>query len=477
MNYLLIQNIGNAPVEGYTLLGMTTTRDCGVAGTSGQFGSGAKHAINVLLRAGMKFWIYCGKNRLEFYTKDVTVNDGLVEKAVRRVMCRLSGPTSNRVIDCGWVLDFGAIDWNETSMALREFVSNAIDRTIRQEGGFVEPIKNGNLAVIPQTEDQRRAKDGYTRIYVEMTPEVQKYFGELPKRFLHFSSNPGQVAQGLLLKADRNLGNGLTPMIYRCGILVREISETKDPSLFDYNFEPSELSIDECRNSSEYSTRAECARKLRKASADVLTVVYASLIQGAQTFESNLDQHYLCPSWDTPQEEEKKNWQEGWEQASEGAVLCDEEATQTVKFVQRKGHKAQTVKASAWVGAAEQFGVKTATAILDAGEQKGRETIPASHAAIKAVDIAWSWMEQLEMTQGKDKPLVACYRDIMSAESSVMGYQADGMVYLREDISDAVTKFTLKVAYEEVVHYITGATDNSRDFQNFLIDCFIEAVA
>ena len=52
--YLLVQNPGVAPVEGYTLLGVSTTRNCGVAGTIGQFGSGAKHAINTLLRAGLK---------------------------------------------------------------------------------------------------------------------------------------------------------------------------------------------------------------------------------------------------------------------------------------------------------------------------------------------------------------------------------------------------------------------------------------
>jgi len=33
-------------------LGVSTTRDCGVEGTIGQFGSGNKHAIYVLLRPG-----------------------------------------------------------------------------------------------------------------------------------------------------------------------------------------------------------------------------------------------------------------------------------------------------------------------------------------------------------------------------------------------------------------------------------------
>jgi hypothetical protein len=72
--YLLVQNPGVAPVEGYTLLGVSTTRNCGVAGTIGQFGSGAKHAINTLLRVGLKLLIYCGKTRLEFATREETVN-------------------------------------------------------------------------------------------------------------------------------------------------------------------------------------------------------------------------------------------------------------------------------------------------------------------------------------------------------------------------------------------------------------------
>ena len=46
--FLRIQNPGVAPVEGFTLLGVSTTRDCGVEGAIGQFGSGNKHAINVL---------------------------------------------------------------------------------------------------------------------------------------------------------------------------------------------------------------------------------------------------------------------------------------------------------------------------------------------------------------------------------------------------------------------------------------------
>ena len=36
--------------------------------------------------------------------------------------------------DLGFVLDYGKQDWNEPALALREFVSNAIDRSIRERG-------------------------------------------------------------------------------------------------------------------------------------------------------------------------------------------------------------------------------------------------------------------------------------------------------------------------------------------------------
>ena len=130
-----------------------------------------------------------------------------------------------------------------------------------------------------------------------------------------------------------------------------------------------------------------------------------------------------------------------------------------------------------WMHAAGRFGVKTADQVLDAHEQKGRIKQAPTEAAMKTVDIVWGWLEDLDMTQGKDKPEVGCYRDIMNGESEVLGFQEGDCVYLREDIAGAVNKFTLKTAFEEVVHYVTGATDNSRDFQNFLIDCFVEIAA
>ncbi len=477
MNYLMIQNSGIAPTEAFTLLGMSMTEGCGVKGAIGQFGSGNKLAINLLLRLGIRVYIYCGKTRLEFFTVAETISDGISRKEVYHVKCKFGG-TSSRTIDCGWTLAWGQKDWTTTDMALREFVSNAIDRTIREKEGFKQAIMDEQLIVTPVMEQQRRAMDGYTRVYVEMTEAVHKFYSELPRRFLHFSDNPNQVYESVLPKAERNLSGGKTPMIYRCGVLVREISESHRPSLFDYNFKADEIEIDECRNSSEYATRAACARLIGTVDADTLATIMKSMVRQEDTFESNLDADYILPSWDTPSEESKTNWTEAWSRANEDgpAILCLEGNETAVRTIAKKGYTPRKIKSQSWVDIAKRMGVQHSSDILTANEKKGREIIPATTAAIRAVDTVWAWIEAVGATKGKNKPKVRGFRELMDAEGGTMGYWEEGSstVHIREDISTAVNEYTLKVALEEVCHYITGSGDNSRDLQQFAFDMIVK---
>jgi hypothetical protein len=148
--------------------------------------------FNTLLRAGLKLLIYCGKTRLEFTTREETIRDGLVTKSIKRVVCKLRG-TSSKTLDMGWCLDFGAIDWTDLSMALREFVANAIDRTVREKGEFLPALVGEDLRVAIVEDGAVRARDSYTRVFVEVNPDVQRFYGELPRRFLHFSGIPSLV--------------------------------------------------------------------------------------------------------------------------------------------------------------------------------------------------------------------------------------------------------------------------------------------
>jgi hypothetical protein len=63
------------------------------------------------------------------------------------------------------------------------------------------------------------------------------------------------------------------------------------------------------------------------------------------------------------------------------------------------------------------------------------------------------------------------------------GFQRDGQVFINSDLGgsgsveggrNALSDRLVQVALEETVHYLTNATDNSRDFQNFLLDLAVK---
>jgi hypothetical protein len=474
--FLCIQNPGVAPIEGFTLLGVSTTRDCGVDGTIGQFGSGNKHAINVLLRAGLKVVVYCGKTRLDFQTRDDEIDDGLIRKPIKRVMCKLGG-TATRTIDLGWVLDFGAIDWTELGMALREFISNAIDRTVREEGGqFVPAMLDGRLSVATVIDEKVKAKDGYTRVYVEVNDAVQQYVNDLPRRFLHFSDDPSQVKKAFLPKANRNLNGKRTAVIYREGVYVREVTDFEEESTYDYNFRANELAIDESRNSSDYAIRAAIAKSYRKASALELVPVFQALIDLKTVFESRLDPDYICSSYDKPKEEQVQAWKTAWQAVAGDAIMCGPSPA-LAELVQRKGHKAVCINSQGMVTAAGRFGIRTVTAVLSGEEKEGYEKLPATESAQAVVDEAWGWLVKYNLTDGTEKPSVGCFRDVMSAGSRTLGFCDETGVYIADDHAGGRSKLLLKTALEECIHWVTRAGDASRDIQDFAFRMIVEILA
>src|SRR5690606_35030575 len=115
--FVLIENRGELPIQGF-ILGASTSR--GEPDKIGQFGSGSLFAVLTLLRHGVKFYIYSGEDLVDFYVED----DILSNKVLQVVKYRYRGKEYNT----GTCLEFGEIDWTTTDMALREFISNAIDQ-------------------------------------------------------------------------------------------------------------------------------------------------------------------------------------------------------------------------------------------------------------------------------------------------------------------------------------------------------------
>ena len=477
--YLKIENIGVCPPEGFTVLGVSLADTSDNQGVIGQFGSGNKHGVAICLRHNVALVVFCGTLRLDFFTKPQTVADSKASKDFARVCVKYggtdpgTGASRSATEDLGFVLDYGKQDWSEVALALREFVSNAIDRSIREHGDW----RSVKIEIVDET--RVRAKRDHTRVFLPLTPEVLDFYNALGKWFLHFSE-PESLDKAILPKANRNLGDRKAAVIYRRGVRVREFESSDTESLFDYNL--NNLTIDEARKASDWDVRHHCGQALAGADKDVLAILFSHLLNSdSPAWEFTFDTYALQPSYrDNSEEEQRKrrNWQEAFVQvAGERAVLSGEG---TAKQLEGKGYK--PVKApEGIVNAAARYGVQTPAQLLSNDELSGRLITEPSGSAQAAVDFIWLIIESHGLNNGKDKPPVKCFTSILDGGTVLNGYYRDGVVFINGDLAPTgiadvslLPDRLLHVALEEVAHYITGATDNSRDFQNYLLDLAVK---
>lgn len=477
--YLKIENIGVCPPEGFTVLGVSLADTSDQQGVIGQFGSGNKHGVAVLLRNGLSPVVFAGTLKMEFSTRPQTVADGLASKDFGRVVVKYggtnqySGANRSSTEDLGFVLDYGQQDWNEVALALREFVSNAIDRSIREWGDW----SGVNIEIVDEA--QVRAKRNYTRVFVPMNAEVLDFFNNLGRWFLHFSE-PEMLGKAILPKKNRNLSDRKAAVIYRRGVRVREFESSDQESLFDYNL--NDLTIDESRKASDWDVKHACGKALANADKDILAMLFDRLMNSEKgCWEFGFDTYSLQPTYRDSAENEarkRRNWQEAFSLiAGEDAVLT---GNGSVEQLERKGFK--PVKApECLVNAAEQYGVQTPAKVLTLDELAGRGVSEPTDSAQAAVDFVWAMIERHGLTNGKEKPPVRCFSSILDGGVMLNGYYRDGVVYLNADLAPSgisdpamLSHRLIKVALEEVAHFVTGATDNSRDFQDYLLEIAVK---
>ncbi len=477
--YLKIENIGVCPPEGFTVLGVSLADTSDNQGVIGQFGSGNKHGVAVCLRNNVVPVVFCGTLRLDFFTKPQTVADSKASKDFARVCVKyggtdpVTGVNRSATEDLGFVLDYGKQDWNEVALALREFISNAIDRSIREHGDW----RSVKIEIV---DDSRvRAKRDHTRMFLPLTPEVLDFYNNLGRWFLHFSE-PESLDKSILPKKNRNLGDRKAAVIYRRGVRVREFESSDTESLFDYNLD--NLTIDEARKASDWDVRHHCGQALASADKDVLAILFSHLLNSHEpAWEFTFDTYALQPSYrDNADEEDRKrrNWQEAFVQvAGNTAVLTGEG---TVKQLEGKGYRAIQAP-DGIINAAARYGVQTPAQVLSNDELSGRLITEPTESAQATVDFIWRTVESCDLNNGKSKPPVKCFASILDGGAMLNGYYRDGVVFINRDLAPAdlsdvgqLSDRLLHVALEEVAHFVTGATDNSRDFQNYLLELAVK---
>jgi len=480
--YLKVENIGVAPSEGFTVFGISLADTSSNAGVIGQFGSGNKHAVAVLLRNDLSPVVFAGTLKLEFSTRPQIVSDAQATKEFNRVVVKyggsdpVTGASRSSTEDLGFVLDYGRQDWDEVALALREFVSNSIDRSIREVGDW------SGVKIEVVSDSQVRAKTGYTRVFIPLTAEVLAFYNNLGKWFLHFSE-PESINKNILPKANRNLGDRKAAVIYRRGVRVREFESSETESLFDYNLD--DLRIDESRRASDWDVKHGAGKAFANAEKTTLAVLFDRLLNSDKVaWEFGFDVYSMSPSnSDSPEvlAQRRKNWSEAFAQvAGQDAVLTGKG---TKDQLERKGYT-PVLAPENLVSAASVYGVSTPARVLSFDEMSGREISDATPDAQAAVDLVWDWLEDMGLTNGKEKPPVRCFTSILDGGTMLNGYYRDGVVYINRDLAgagylvagaEALPDRLVHVALEEVAHFVTnGATDNSRDFQNFLLDLAVK---
>lgn len=447
--YLMVQSPGEAPVESFTLLGASTSRSNPSA--IGQFGTGNKLAITLLLRHNYNVRVYCGKTKLVFGSRKIDFNG----QEEHRVTVAING---KKPVDCGWTLSWGGVDWTDVSMAMREFVANALDASDLGRG-YESDLASKDLVVT--TTDTVKAKTGFTRVFVEYVDGIVCFHEELPQRFLHFSHTP--FDRQLLEKEGRSLSKNNSAMVYRQGVFVCELS---GESIYDYNLSDHEITIDECRNSNEYSVRASIARRIRRATAEELTPILQAIGDRRQVLETRLDPEYLLPAWETPTDEQITQWQIAWKIAFKEAVMTGSDA-RSLKYVQCKGYRAQSVDSSQWRAIMSRLGIKVATDVLSPSEAIGRVKLGVSVKIACRIQKMWELFEKLQMTKGHGMPGVGCFTD---TDNEINYYLEGGSLYIREGLNEPG-----KAILGGLAEYACGSDSTVGANHDYLID-FLEKV-
>lgn len=458
--YLMIRNPGVADAAAFTLLGASTTRYNPREGTIGCFGSGSKNSVALLLRKSINPVIICGNLKMDFYTKPRLVGG----HEFNQICVKYSGKdidgsskTSNEEMNI--TTEWGVQDWTKVGMAVREFVANAIDGATISGGSY----KDVEIEAV----DKPRAKAGHTSVFLPLTPEVQEAWKGIGIMFLHFS-HPHLLNQKILPK----LGDEKNVLIYKKGVLVSRVEED---SVFDYNL-GDELTLDESRNAQVWDVRYSCSKAIASAEAIDIVKIIKGQIEGRNLFESKFETHYVHNEWES--ESIKKAKAEKFQAAfktlaGDNGVLVSGKKALT-EFVEKKGFVPVKVEGN-WFRTLEKFGIATEDSVLEGLEKEGHTEGEPSEDMVKALDMVWNMLASYNKLNGRTKPPLKNFDPIMSGESQCGGMYKNGTVYIHKDHSKMGFPL-LKIMLEEVAHHTTGASDMSRDLQDYLFRIIVELV-
>jgi hypothetical protein len=415
MRYLKVSNVGTCPKEAFTMLGISTAR--GQSDKIGCFGSGSKMAIGVFLRNNISPVIVSGDMYVTFSVENKKMGD----QPYGAIIANINGVNH----ELGFALEFGAIDWTKISMGVREVVSNAID-----QGDYKFEV----------VDEVSRTEEGRTAVYIPYTDEVKNYHENLSKYFLTLNNEDFVIG-------NNPHGNLL---VYRKGVLVSE--DTRYKALFRYNI--NSLKVDESRNVDTYTAHYFISINFHKINEYQAAIFLEAIVEDEEYFECGMDFCYIR----TYENNFVEKIQSAWAQKYSGYVVTSESLA---PYLGNKYARVKIVK-DKYYKYLKEWGVPVAE--FDSGTygaQQGFMPIPVTTDCKRMFNRVWKKLEKMGLTNGKPQPILKMFAKPMGSGCTIGGYQEGDSVYIDRNHVNA------KVLIEEIGHYVTDASDCTRDFQDW----------
>lgn len=426
-SYLKITSVSTTnPIDMFTL-GVSTAR--GDANKIGQFGSGSLMSTLLWLRNyGCSPVFILNGTRVEFESRPEKTSTGGV---FHRVYMSVDGVETPLSV----ALEYGELDWTAPEMALREWICNALD-----QGAAIEDTLS-KVATLDCTPDE-------VCVFIPMVPDVQKYWQHIDKYFLHYSD---RQAQKCIEKPQ------VSPCrLYRKGVFVRELNVN---TLFDYNL--SDLPVNECRTGSSDSmlSRIDDVQCGEGGADSYYDTIFEAIIGHVDCYEVTHTSSWLYSSF---RDCLKRQADRGVRvrRLKESGIVPD---GTTGYPILNAWYSAFTNHCPALCGYPDRFAADNQVQLHDATDD-----------LVALADDCWRFLTTLlpGSATGKARPSVHSFTTLDGQPPYFMGrFDAtqNRVLIWRDCISSRQTML------EEMAHAISGCSDHTRSFQEYLFRVITEA--
>lgn len=341
---------------------------------------------------------------------------------------------------------YGRKDWQDRWMALRELFCNAQDA-----GGLHHDVVSG----------EPKGVAGATRIYLPVDPEMLTAYTACYGRLLFLQERDTAQMVSSVGRAMPKRRPDEKLQIYHRGVWIQE---AKIRSLFDY--ELSDLRLNECRTADWWSVNWELGRIVANFNREMAAVVIAARDEADPVYEMTVLGH----AKDLVSDDD--DWKDAWES------LYGEKAVATTA----DGHLYERLKDAGWKPIVvtnislfellKRAGVRTVVGTLSQQDQTYELVKHAEPGTEFIFNETWDSFDRHGLTKGKLKPQVVVFKQRPGATEHVLGSYGDNICYINLDVVGSMQERWACV--EEIAHHISGSLDFSRGFQLFFVEALSE---